>query len=204
MRKAGAKVDLLVAIPTEVFLTRVAVVRFSCISVHCVCRITLWAPHALALSESQSLGLSVTSRIHNAPGGLNADHAKLVLTDEALSHPLDLVEELEVVFTFAADRRLVHVHNALYVFGVIILREVEKRQQHVQGHNVFAPLSSLAEHQVDRDFLAVLQFLLNGQGDFGLDAIYTGLMFAVSGQYDATFLFDVADGAESVLDGNEA
>jgi hypothetical protein len=154
LREALAETDLLVAAPTEVLGADVAVVGLRLVSVDGVGRVTGWASYALTLSQGQSLPLFVL--LHILICCSNTHHAILTLALDAVGHPLDLVNKLEVVFANAADRLLVHVFDSLYIFLVLQLGEVEQREQDIARHDAATPLSRLAADHVHGNFLAIL------------------------------------------------
>lgn len=120
-----------------------------------------------------------------------------------MSHPLDLVDKLVLVFADAADGVFVHVLDSLDVLSVVLLVQVEQWKEKGQRHNVFAILGSLAHHQVDRYLLPILEALLDGQSDLGFDAIDARLVPALVRQDDARLLLDVAHRTRSVRNRDE-
>jgi len=201
LRVALAFVDLLMASPAEVLGTNVAIIGLGGVTVDRVCRVTLRTSNALALRKGESLTLAVHVDIVGV--GVNAHDAELALAYQTVSHPLDLINILEVVLTYATLGLLVHVFDALDVFGVLVVRQVEQGQQDVERHDVFAPLGSFAHDEIDGYLLPILQLLLYGQGDLGLYAIDASLMPAQVRQDDTRLFLDVTDRAESIWNGNE-
>jgi hypothetical protein len=86
-----------VARPAEVLGADVAVVGLCTFSIHGVCRVALWASHAFAQGQGQPLTLALFIVL------TLTNNAIFVGTNQAVSHPLLLVNELHVAFTHAAD-----------------------------------------------------------------------------------------------------
>ena len=86
---------------------------------------------------------------------------------------------------------------------MLLLGEVQKRQQDVQRHDVLTPFFSFALDQVHLDLVALVQFVLNWFCYLGLDAIYACLVHALGVQNDTGLFMPLADGAQGVLVGNE-
>ena len=103
-----------------------AIVRLGLVPIHGVCRITLWTPDALAVSQCESPCLFVFKDI--LVFGSNADHAILAPALKAVGHPLDLVYKLEIIVTNAANGLFIHVLDPLNVLIMLKFRQVEQRK----------------------------------------------------------------------------
>ena len=84
--------------PAEVLSTYVAIVRLGALAIYRVGRVTLWASNALAEGKGKSLGaLSLVEIL------ILAHHTVFVGADEAVGHPLLLINELVVALSNAAN-----------------------------------------------------------------------------------------------------
>jgi hypothetical protein len=106
-----------------------------------------------------------------------------------------LINKLEISFASAADRFFVHIFDPFNFGLMLLLGEVQQRQQNVQRHDILAPFFSFALHQVHLDLVALVQLVLNWFCYLGLDAIYAGLVHALGVQNDAGLFMSLADGA---------
>lgn len=198
---AQALVDVLVARPAEVLAANVAVIGLGSISVHGVGRVALGTANALALGECEQLGFLITVQIVGVCVGAN--DAEFAEAHETVRHPLDLVHILVVVLSKAALGRLVHVFDSLDVFGVLVVRQVQQRQDNIAWHDILAPFGCLAHHKVYGDLLMVFQHLLYRKSDLRLNAVDAGGVAAQVCQDDARLLLRVAHGAQGIRYGDQ-
>ena len=195
--EALAEIELLMAGPAEVLGADMTVVGLRALTIHSVRRVALWAADTLAESECQPLALSLL-RVE-----ANTDDTILAAADEAMRHPFLLVDELQVAFTDTADRFFVHVLDPFNFGLMLLLGQVEKRQQDVQGHDVLAPFLSLALHQVHLYLVSLVKLVLNGFCYLGLNAINASLVHALGVENDARLLMSLTDRAQGVLIRNQ-
>lgn len=174
------------------------VVRFTRFPIDRVGRVTLWAPYAPALSQSRTARRPGALLLVVLIVAVEAHDAELAAARKAVSHPLELVNELEVAFARTAYRLLVELLDAFDFVLVVTLRQVEQRQKDVQGDDDLAPLFGFALDDVDLDFVAGVEALLDWFGDLLLNTVDASLMQTLLRKYYARVALLEADGAFGV------
>lgn len=82
---------------------------------------------------------------------------------------------------------------------MLLLGEVKKRQQNIQGHYVLAPFLSFALNQVHLYLVPFIKLILNGFCDLLFNTVNACLVHALRVQDDARLLVTLADGAQRIL-----
>lgn len=120
-----------------------------------------------------------------------------------MRHPLLLVNKLKVAFTDTTDRFFVHILDPFDFRLMLLLGQIEKRQQDIQRHDILTPFLSLTLHQVHLYLVALVKLVLNWFCYLRLYAINAGLMHALGVENYARLLVSLADRAQRVLIGNQ-
>lgn len=120
-----AEVDLLVTVPAEVLGAQVAVVRLARFSIYSVGGVALRASNASALGQGRPACWTDALYFIILVITVETYDAELAAARKAMSHPLELIDELELTDARATDRFFVEFLDAFDLGLVLSFLQVQ-------------------------------------------------------------------------------